>query len=91
MTGRDTVEFRWSPFEGKIFKRRFYEFRIYKGREQLAKNIIFKQKIAANVSSIALKTDIFEDGQVYTWAVRQAYYDQKSDWAYSAFVVIKKK
>ncbi len=89
LTGKDTVEFRWSPFEGKIHERRFYEFCLYKGREQVAKNIIVKKKIAADVYSLTLSTDIFEDGQVYTWALRQAFFTQKSDWAYSAFVVIK--
>lgn len=91
LTGKDVVEFKWDPFVGKLFKRRYYDFWLFKGREQLARNIILKKKLAANAYSIVLKTDQFEDGQVYTWAVRQAYYDQKSDWAFSAFLVIKKK
>ncbi len=91
LTGKDTLEFKWSPFEGRLFKRKYYDFRIYKGREMYFKDEIFKQKVPRGTYSVVLKADIFEDGQVYTWAVRQVYDDDKSDQAYSAFRVVKRQ
>ena len=41
--------------------------------------------------TMTLKADLFEDGQVYTWTLRQAYANLPvSDTAYQSFKVIKK-
>ena len=90
LTGQETLEFRWRPFVGNVVKRRFYDFLLYKGRQQLARYLIFKQRLEPNTYSLVLKTEMFEDGEVYTWTLAQSYWGQKSDFAYSSFQVIKK-
>jgi hypothetical protein len=91
LTGKDTLEFKWSPFEGVLFKRRFYDFRLYKGRLTYAKDEIYKKRVSPNEYAVVLKADMFDDGQVYTWTLRQVYDEDKSEAAYNAFKVIKSR
>jgi hypothetical protein len=51
-----------------------------------------RKRLPANVYSFSVSADVFQDGEVYTWTLRQAYSDNtfKSDAAYDAFKVIKK-
>jgi hypothetical protein len=89
LTGQETLVFRWSPFQGRLDRRRFYDFWIFEGREQLEKFRIYKKRIPADEYEVALDAQMFETGKVYTWAVRQVTYGTKSDWAYSSFEVIR--
>ncbi len=90
LTGKDTLEFRWSPFEGRMYKRQGYDFRLYKGRQTYAGSQIYKEQVGPDAYHVVLKADMFEDGQVYTWTLRQLYFDNKSDAAYNSFKVVKK-
>lgn len=90
LTGKETLEFRWSPFEGRINKRQGYDFRLYKGRRTYAQDEVYKEQVGPDVYHVVLKADMFEDGQVYTWTLRQVYFDNKSDAAYNSFMVVKK-
>ena len=90
LTGKETLTFKWSPFEGRIYKRQGYDFRLYKGYQTYAQNEIHKMRTGPNTYAIILEASLFEDGEVYTWTLRQAYFDNKSDAAYNAFQVIKK-
>jgi len=89
LTGEETLEFKWSPFEGRVYKRQGYDFRLYKGRRTYAQDEIYKEQVGPNVYHAVLKADMFEDGEVYTWTLRQLYFDNKSDAAYNSFKVVK--
>ncbi|MDD5138395.1 MAG: hypothetical protein PHG72_06205, partial [Candidatus Omnitrophica bacterium] len=68
-----------------------YDFRLYKGRRTYAQDEIYQEQVGPNVYHVVLKADMFEDGEVYTWTLRQLYFDNKSDAAYNSFKVVKKE
>ncbi len=90
LTGKETLEFKWSPFEGRMYRRQGYDFRLYKGRQTYASDEIYKEQVGPDDYHVVLKAEMFEDGQVYTWTLRQLYFDNKSDAAYNSFRVVKK-
>lgn len=92
LSGKDTIEFKWYPY-GSYYSAAggYYDFRIYKGYNMFKDALIFREKIPFNTYYIKVKTDLFLDGEVYTWAVRQVRYDlRKSDWSFNSFKAIKK-
>lgn len=91
MTGKEMLEFRWSPHEGDRLKRRSYDFRLYRGRDMLESSLVLKKFVSPDMFSLKLKNDLFKDGQVYTWSLRQIYYDsQKSRKASQSFKIINR-
>jgi len=86
----DTLEFAWSHHKGSTYDLRYYDFRLYRGIKMVEKNLIFKRKIATNLSSIELGSDMFDSGQMYTWSLRQVYSrNRKSKRGYQSFRVEK--
>ncbi len=92
LTGQKELVFRWSPFEGELFRRNYYEFCLYKGYGQYESDIIVNEHVKPAVYSFSVNAEIFEDGQVYTWSIRQVYTDMafKSNATYNSFKVSKK-
>ena len=91
LTGRPSLLFEWSPFEGDITRREYYDFRIYKGYNRVEENLIYKEKVFKSSYKTDLNADRFQNGQVYTWSVRQVYMNgSKSRKATSSFKVIKR-
>ncbi len=91
LTGKSSLLFEWSPFEGDITRRDYYDFRIYKGYNRVEANLIFKDKVFKSAYKIDLNANRFEDGQIYTWSVRQVYMNgSKSRKATSSFKAIKR-
>jgi hypothetical protein len=90
LTGKNTLEFVWSPFEGSIAYRHYFDFRLYKGYQTYESTLIFKEQVPRNKYGIVLDAGIFEDGQIYTWTLRGDYVSGKSQRAYNSFKVIKK-
>jgi len=91
LTGKPSLLFEWSPFEGDITRRDFYDFRIYKGYNRVEANLMFKDKVFKSSYKIDLNANRFENGQVYTWSVRQVYMNgSKSRKATSSFKVVKR-
>ncbi len=90
LTGKEKLEFEWSPHEGDPLQRDYYDFRLYKGREMLESTLVFKTHTQTNDSSLELKSDMFQNGEVYTWSLRQVYTgSNKSQRSYSSFKVKK--
>ncbi len=91
-TRKGELEFRWDQFPGQIFKRNYYEFCLYKGYGQYEDDIILKKRVPLNAYSFTVNADIFKDGEVYTWSLRQVYNTIafKSDASYDSFTVVKK-
>jgi hypothetical protein len=91
LTGQDFLEFKWSPHEGNLTSRDYYDFRLYKGYDFLESALIFKQKVPPDIYVVRLRADMFTTGQVYTWSVRQVYTNgNKSHRSFQSFRVIKK-
>jgi hypothetical protein len=62
----DYLEFKWwNTFRG-IGR---YEFRLYRGYEMYQPNLMEKQILSFNASSIKISSDKFENNQVYTWSL----------------------
>lgn len=90
LTGQATLEFKWSPFVGELWRRQYWDFRLYKGRPMVEDNQLVVKKVDPKVYSVVLDAGMFKDGETYTWAVRQIYLDRKSDQAHQAFTVERK-
>jgi hypothetical protein len=88
--GLNQLVFRWSPHEGSISQRRFYDFRLYKGYQTLQANLLIQEKVSPHKNRFIVDTDIFELGQVYTWSLRQNYRVGKSRRSTSSFTVISR-
>lgn len=71
LSGKDTLEFRWSPHEGRRAQRRSYDFRLYKGYNMIESTLILKRSVPPGKHRIYLDSGLFESGQIYTWSLRQ--------------------
>lgn len=86
--GEDFLEFKWITRD--LFDADYYDFRLYKGYDMLAGNLIFKERIPASDSTIQIKSSLFENGQVYTLSLRVVVTGgQKSDRSFVSFKIIK--
>lgn len=91
LRGADGVLFKWSWIEGDRMQRQYYDFRVYKGYDTVESTLIYKEEVARDTDSVFLKSGMFDDGQTYTWTIRQRYYGMaKSVRSYASFRVIKK-
>ena len=87
LSGKESATFEWS-MEGDVTQREYYDFRIYKGLDAVASALVYKQRLASY--KISVKSDLFQNGQRYTWAVRQVYKNgAKSRRDFSSFLVKK--
>lgn len=90
ITGKDSLEFKWSPHEGTRSFRRFYDFRLYEGSNLVESALIYKEQIPPEQYAKSLPSNTFENGKVYTWTLRQVYDEgRKSLRSHNAFKVTK--
>ncbi|MFA5369740.1 MAG: hypothetical protein WC300_03370 [Candidatus Omnitrophota bacterium] len=90
ISGKGQLIFRWSPHEGDISQRRFYDFRLYQGNQLTEANLLFQKNVAPNEHKISLDHDMFKPGQSYTWSLRQKYRSGKSRRSSSSFMAAGK-
>lgn len=77
----------WDDFE----QTRGYIFKLYRGYNIFAANLIFKEELPSEASSIKIKPELFNTGQVYTWSlVRISFSGSKSDKSFNSFKVLRK-
>ena len=89
LTGNDPLEFGWW---NDVTGIRGYTIKIYKGYNMYAANLIHKEDLPPDASSVKIKSDLFADGQVYTWSlIRISFTGYKSDRSFNSFKVIKKQ
>jgi len=89
LTGNDPLEFKWW---NDLVGIRGFTLKIYKGYNMYAANLIHKEDLSPEVSSVKIKSDLFEDGQVYTWSlIRLSFSGYKSDKSFNSFKVIKRE
>lgn len=91
LTGKASLEFKWSPHEGSAIDRDYYDFRLYEGYDMLESSLVFKKKVSPREFSITIPSETFKDGQSYTWSLRQVYTgSEKSRKSTQSFKIIKK-
>jgi len=87
ITGKEFLEFRWRPEFGAIGR---YEFRLYKGYDRVADNLMTKQTLEATETSYNVASDQFINGQIYTWSlISISYSGVKSEKSFNSFKIIK--
>ena len=90
LSGAGELVFKWSPHEGNIAQRRYYDFRLYEGYQLVESNLIFQKDVSYNQHQITLNADAFKLNQTYTWSLRQNYRSGKSRRSTSSFTIIAK-
>ncbi len=89
LEGARQLEFKWERPD--ILKVKYYDFKLYKGYNTVASNVIFSKRISYNECPLKLDISLFEVGQVYAWAVVSIFdTGQKSDKSYSSFKITEK-
>ncbi|MDD2751761.1 MAG: hypothetical protein PHN59_01345 [Candidatus Omnitrophica bacterium] len=89
LSGGNNLEFKWGGEYAVTVDH--YDFRLYKGYNTLADNLLLKEQLPRDTNTIAVGSDKFTDGQVYTWTLRQVSLSGvKSDPSSNSFKVIKK-
>ena len=87
--GKDSLEFKW--LIGDLVMADYFDFRLYKGYNTTAANLIFKQRFSAREYPIKVSASLFETGQIYTWVLVQVFVDgRKTDKSFSSFKIIKR-
>jgi len=88
LTGKDFLEFQWGSNDLSGIDH--YDFRLYKGYNTYADNLMLKKELSSDTGSIKIEAALFENNQVYTWTLRQIFLSgAKSDLSFNSFRVIK--
>ena len=87
ITGKDSLLFRWTT-EGDRSGLSYYDFRVYKGHETIESGLILKEQVPAGKTDFSVSADKFENGQIYSWSVRQIG-SRKGRSNYSIFKISK--
>jgi hypothetical protein len=89
LIGKEPLEFKWWNDHMGIDH---FMFKIYKGYNMYESGLIHKQILSSNEASVKIKSELFDDSQVYTWSLIQVSHSgQKSDKNFNSFKVIKKQ
>jgi hypothetical protein len=88
ITGLDSLEFKW---ERDASDTHHYVFKLYKGYNMYADDLILSQDIGSSEISFKVDPGRFENEQVYTWSLVQvSFTGSRSDKSSSTFKVLKK-
>lgn len=87
LNNSSVLEFHW---ENSAIEVRFFEFRLYRGYDLYAKNLMLKENIPGSRSVFSLPAATFEAGQTYSWSLVRVNLDgRKSERSWAAFTVKK--
>lgn len=89
LTGKDSLTFKWYDALSHYPGKDYYDFRIYKGYQTVADTLIFKEKVPARTFRISVSTDLFKDGEIYSWSVRHVVGAAKSLRNFRSFKAVK--
>jgi len=90
LSGKKELVFKWSPHEGDVYQRKYYDFRLYEGLQTLGPNLMLKKRVGKNKHQFSVDAGLFKAGAEYTWSIRQKYRSGKSLRTTNSFKVIKK-
>ena len=86
ISGDQPLEFTWW---NDLADTRGFVFKIYKGYNMYADNLLLKEELPADAASTKVQANLFEAGKVYTWSVvRISLAGFKSDRSFNSFKVI---
>ena len=89
LKGEPYIEFKWRRID--FVYTQDYDFRLYKGYQAVASNLILKRRVSIDEYPIKVESLVFDLNQVYTWVLRQVTFDgSKSDKSSSSFRILKK-
>ncbi|MDD4895036.1 MAG: hypothetical protein PHW54_06985, partial [Candidatus Omnitrophica bacterium] len=89
LTGKDYLEFRWVVTD--LVRTDYFDFRLYKGYNTTAPNLIFKKRFSADELPARVEASLLEVNQVYTWTLVQVFNNgYKGDKSYSPFKIVNK-
>lgn len=90
LKGSRYLEFKWRRTD--FAYTRTYDFRLYKTRQPIAANLIFKEIIKVEEEyPYRIQSGEFQEGQVYTWVLIQVLNNgRKSDKSFGSFKIMKK-
>jgi hypothetical protein len=79
---------KWSRHESVDSGWAYYDLRIYKGYQRLQSAVLYREKLDKSQDRATLDAGLFQDGEVYTWALRKVY-DRigNSEWSCLSFTV----
>jgi hypothetical protein len=84
------LEFQWGANDSAGID--YYDFRLYKGYNTYADNLILKQRVPGDTGSFKAEAKLFENNQAYTWVLKQVSLGgTKSDPSFNSFTVLKEK
>jgi hypothetical protein len=88
LSGKGFLEFKWR--RDTVYASR-YIFKLYKGHSMYESALILKQEVSARQISCQVRSDLLEEGEVYTWSLTMVFFSgNKSDKSFSSFKIIKK-
>ena len=91
LSGEKTLKFQWGLTTATLVALDYIEFYLYQGEVINEKNLVFGKRLANNEYSIEINSTLFEDGQFYTWGIRQFFLrGEKSNESFNLFKVFKK-
>jgi len=84
---KESLEFKWI---NNVFGVRYFEFKLYKGYAMLESTLLLKKVLDYSSDSLKLDSSMFENGQVYTWSLKQIdTAGRKSDRSFNSFKINK--
>lgn len=88
ISGKDYLDFKWIVIDPMEID--YCELRLYKGYNDYGDDLILKEQVFSPDKDLRVKADTFNDGQVYTWVLKEVSYGgQKSDTVFNSFRIIK--
>ena len=89
LSGKDTLKFKWYSSGCMGLSR--LEFKVYKGYVNSAANLVYQEDLSGASSSVLVKAELFQQGEVYTYTLRAiATGGQKGDLVSDTFEVVGK-
>ena len=80
-----SIEFRW---ENSAIDVRYFEFRLYRGYDLYARNLVLKKTIPGSASTFSLPAATCVPGQPYSWSLVRVNLDgRKSEKVYAVFSI----
>jgi len=90
LSGKKSLRFQWGLATTPLVALDYIEFCLYKGEKIKEKNLVFEKRMMNNEYSIEIDSDLFENGEFYTWGIRQFFLrGKKNNESFALFRVYK--
>ena len=90
LAGKKSLKFQWALAKTTLVALDYIEFYLYKGEVLTEENLVFVKRLTNKTYSIEVDSSLFEDGQFYTWGIRQFFLrGEESNESFVLFMVSK--